>query len=68
MLVAADTYRPAAVTQLETLGKQLNVPVYSEGRQAVPPTIVANALKKAKAESYSAVVLDTAVVWRSMIR
>jgi signal recognition particle subunit SRP54 len=60
LLVAADTYRPAAVTQLETLGKQLNVPVYSEGVKAAPPSIVSNALKKAKAESYSAVVLDTA--------
>jgi signal recognition particle subunit SRP54 len=60
MLVAADTYRPAAVTQLETLGRQLNVPVYSEGVKTAPPIIVANALKKAKAESYSAVVLDTA--------
>jgi signal recognition particle subunit SRP54 len=60
MLVAADTYRPAAVAQLETLGKQLNVPVYSEGVKTTPPVIVANALKKAKAESYSAVVLDTA--------
>jgi signal recognition particle subunit SRP54 len=60
MLVAADTYRPAAVTQLETLGKQLSVPVYSEGVKAAPPSIVTNALKKAKAESYSAVVLDTA--------
>jgi signal recognition particle subunit SRP54 len=60
LLVAADTYRPAAVTQLETLGRQLNVPVYSEGVKAAPPAIVTNALKKAKAESYSAVVLDTA--------
>ncbi len=60
MLVAADTYRPAAVTQLETLGKQLNVPVLSEGVKVAPPDIVTNALKKAKAESYSAVVLDTA--------
>ncbi|CAG0935023.1 Signal recognition particle protein [Thermoflexales bacterium] len=60
MLVAADTYRPAAVTQLETLGKQLTVPVYSEGVKATPPAIVTNALKQAKAESYSAVVLDTA--------
>jgi len=60
LLVAADTYRPAAVAQLETLGKQLTVPVYSEGVKAAPPTIVGNALKKAKAESYSAVVLDTA--------
>ena len=60
LLVAADTYRPAAVTQLETLGEQLNVPVYSEGVKASPPAIVTNALKKAKEQSYSAVVLDTA--------
>src|SRR5512141_1845133 len=60
MLVAADTYRPAAVTQLETLGRQLNVPVYSEGTQAAPPAIVTNAIKKAKEQSYSAVILDTA--------
>ncbi len=60
MLVAADTYRPVAVTQLETLGKQLNVPVYSEGVKTPPPTIVANALRRAKEQSYSAVVLDTA--------
>ena len=60
LLVAADTYRPAAVTQLETLGQQLNVPVHSEGVKTPPPTIAANALRKAKEQSYSAVVLDTA--------
>src|SRR5690606_37281973 len=37
MLVACDVYRPAAITQLQTLGKQLNVPVYSEGTGAKPP-------------------------------
>ena len=31
MLVAADIYRPAAINQLQTVGKQLDVPVYSEG-------------------------------------
>ena len=60
LLVAADIYRPAAVVQLETLGKQLNVPVYSEGVKTAPPAIVTNALQQAKEQSHSAVVLDTA--------
>lgn len=60
LLVAADTYRPAAVTQLEVLGKQLNLPVHSEGVKASPPQICSNGLKLAAERSYSAVVLDTA--------
>ncbi len=60
LLVAADTYRPAAVTQLETLGKQLNVPVHSEGTQVPPPDICRNGLRLAREQSYSVVVLDTA--------
>ncbi|HZY43499.1 MAG TPA: signal recognition particle protein [Anaerolineae bacterium] len=60
LLVAADTYRPAAVTQLETLGKQLNIPVYSQGVEAAPPEICANGLKLAFEQSYSVVILDTA--------
>ncbi len=38
LLVAADVYRPAAIDQLETLGKQLDIPVYSEGADAIPVT------------------------------
>ncbi len=60
LLVAADTYRPAAVTQLETLGKQLNIPVHSEGTQVPPPDICRNALKLAREQTYSVAVLDTA--------
>jgi signal recognition particle subunit SRP54 len=60
LLVAADTYRPAAVTQLETLGTQLNLPVHSEGVNAAPPDICKNALRLAREQTYSAVVLDTA--------
>jgi signal recognition particle subunit SRP54 len=60
LLIAADTYRPAAVTQLETLGQQLNIPVYSEGTQPMPPNICKNGLKLAREQSYSVVVLDTA--------
>lgn len=60
LLVAADTYRPAAVTQLEVLGKQLNVPVHSEGTRTPPPEICRNALKHALDGAYSVVILDTA--------
>jgi len=60
LLVAADTYRPAAVAQLETLGKQLNVPVHSEGTKVSPVDICKNALKFAREQNYSVVVLDTA--------
>ncbi|KAB8140463.1 signal recognition particle protein [Chloroflexia bacterium SDU3-3] len=60
LLVAADIYRPAAITQLESLGKQLNIPVYSEGTQARPAEIAAHALEKAKAEGYNHVIIDTA--------
>lgn len=60
LLVAADTYRPAAITQLEVLGKQLDIPVHSEGNKVAPPTICANALKRARESAYSTVLLDTA--------
>ncbi len=60
LLVAADTYRPAAVTQLEVLGKQLNVPVHSEGTSVSPPEICRNALQHARDGAYTAVILDTA--------
>jgi signal recognition particle subunit SRP54 len=60
MLVAADTYRPAAVTQLEVLGKQLDIPVYSEGTKVSPPEIVRHALQRAREGAYDVVILDTA--------
>jgi signal recognition particle subunit SRP54 len=60
LLVAADTYRPAAVTQLEVLGKQLDVPVYSEGVKEPPPEIVSRALRRAREGAYDVVILDTA--------
>jgi len=60
LLVAADTYRPAAITQLEVLGKQLDVPVHSEGNKVPPPKICANAVKRARESAYSVVLLDTA--------
>jgi signal recognition particle subunit SRP54 len=60
LLVACDVYRPAAITQLETLGKQLNIPVYSEGTDAKPPDIARNALAYAKQELFQVVIIDTA--------
>jgi signal recognition particle subunit SRP54 len=60
LLVAADTYRPAAITQLEVLGKQLDIQVHSEGNKVPPPQICANALKRARESAYSVVLLDTA--------
>lgn len=60
LMVAADTYRPAAVTQLEVLGRQLDIPVHSEGTKIPPPQICANAVKHARDGAYSVVLLDTA--------
>jgi signal recognition particle subunit SRP54 len=60
LLVAADTYRPAAVTQLEVLGKQIDIPVHSEGTKVAPPEIVSHALRRAREGAYDVVILDTA--------
>jgi signal recognition particle subunit SRP54 len=59
LLVAADTRRPAAITQLEVLGRQLDIPVHSEGDKVAPPRICANAVRRARDKGYSAVLLDT---------
>ncbi len=60
LLVGCDVYRPAALTQLESLGKQLNIPVYSEGTEAKPPEIARNALALAQKELFNVVIIDTA--------
>ncbi|MCZ7568361.1 MAG: signal recognition particle protein [Ardenticatenaceae bacterium] len=60
VMVAADTYRPAAVTQLEVLGKQLNIPVHSEGVQPPPPAIAERGVQKAKFGANNVVIVDTA--------
>ncbi|WP_208589158.1 signal recognition particle protein [Gracilibacillus suaedae] len=60
LLVAADVYRPAAIDQLETLGKQLNMPVYSEGTDANPVDIAKKAMERAKEEHLDYVIIDTA--------
>jgi signal recognition particle subunit SRP54 len=59
MLVAADLQRPAAIEQLETLGRRIGVPVHTE-RGGKPARLVKAALKRAIDESRDVVIVDTA--------
>jgi signal recognition particle subunit SRP54 len=60
LLVAADNRRPAAIEQLVTLGKQLDIPVYNQGTNVPSKDICAHALAKAKSLAVTWVVVDTA--------
>ncbi|EED94755.1 signal recognition particle 54 kDA subunit [Thalassiosira pseudonana CCMP1335] len=60
LLVAADVYRPAAIEQLQILGKQIGVEVFSMGVDADPADIAKEAVEKAKREGFDTVVVDTA--------
>ncbi len=60
LMVAGDTYRPAAITQLEVLGRQLDIPVYSERGKAAPPAICAHGVDDARSRGADIVLLDTA--------
>lgn len=60
MLVAADVQRPAAIDQLETLGKQLNIPVYSDRNSKNPVEIAKAAMAEAASKLYDIVIIDTA--------
>ncbi len=60
LLVACDVYRPAAIKQLETLGKQIQVPVHSEGTQVSPVMIARNGIAEARKNGHGVVILDTA--------
>lgn len=59
LLVAADVQRPAAIEQLQSLGKQLNIPVYTE-RGATPPKICQGSLQFARENNLDCIILDTA--------
>ncbi len=59
LLVACDIYRPAAIQQLETVGKQLNIPVFTEGKIEVNK-IVKDALEYALENGNDYVIIDTA--------
>ncbi len=60
LLVAADLQRPAAVDQLVTLGRQLDVPVYTEPTTARPPDLCRRALEQARKAGHDTVLIDTA--------
>ena len=61
MIAACDLQRPAAVEQLVTLGKQINVPVYNEDvRKSTPLKVAKNALDRAKRDGTRWLILDTA--------
>jgi signal recognition particle subunit SRP54 len=58
LLVAADLWRPAAVDQLVTLGQEIDVPVVSEGKDAVK--VAKSGVKHAQREGFDVVIVDTA--------
>jgi signal recognition particle subunit SRP54 len=60
IMVVADMYRPAAINQLKTLGKQISIPVYAEPMGANPVNICMHALDFAREQAASVVILDTA--------
>ena len=59
LLVACDIYRPAAIEQLETIGKSLGIEVFTEGKEN-PVKIVADALNYAKENKKDYIIIDTA--------
>ncbi|MEE9249152.1 MAG: signal recognition particle protein, partial [Dehalococcoidia bacterium] len=60
LMVAADLQRPAAVKQLETLGKQLNIPVYSEDVSSKPVDVSSRGVKQAREQQVDWAIVDTA--------
>lgn len=60
LLVAADIYRPAAINQLVTIGKQLEIDTFQMGIFTKPPVIAKKALEYAKANGHNVVIIDTA--------
>lgn len=60
LLVAGDVYRPAAIEQLQILGNQIGVPVYTEEGNKNPVQIAENAIKYARANNFNVVIVDTA--------
>jgi signal recognition particle subunit SRP54 len=60
LLVATDVYRPAAIDQLITLGRQIDVPVFELGTEVNPVEIARQGVEKAKADGINTVIIDTA--------
>jgi signal recognition particle subunit SRP54 len=59
-LVACDTYRPAAIDQLQQIGREIGVPVYAEGTEPPPEEIAERGIKAARDGGYDFVIVDTA--------
>ena len=59
MFIACDIYRPAAIDQLKSIGKQLGIEVYEEGKKD-PVEIAKNGIKYAKEKGYDYILIDTA--------
>ena len=60
LLAACDTFRPAAIEQLKTLGTQVGVEVYSEDGEKDPVKVAKNAIQHARQQGISVVIVDTA--------
>jgi signal recognition particle subunit SRP54 len=60
LLVAGDVYRPAAINQLQVLGEQIGVPVYTEEGIQDPVKLAKDGIKEAKKNGYDLVIVDTA--------
>ena len=60
LMIAADVYRPAAITQLKTLGKQIDVPVFSIDNETDVQKVVGDGINFAKENGFSPVLIDTA--------
>ncbi|MDA8233227.1 MAG: signal recognition particle protein [Clostridia bacterium] len=60
LLVAGDIYRPAAIKQLEVLGRQLDIPVFAMGDKQSPVDIAKGALESAQSKGLDLVIIDTA--------
>ncbi len=59
-MIAADTYRPAAIDQLLALGRQVDIPVHAEGASSRPPDIAMNGVQAAARANASLAIIDTA--------
>src|SRR4028119_1290844 len=59
-LVACDTYRPAAIEQLQQIGREISVPVYTEGTGPKPEEIAERGIREARDGGYDFVIVDTA--------
>ena len=60
LMVAADIYRPAAIKQLQVLGEQLNLPVFTLGDKQSPVNIAHGAIKQAESLACDTILIDTA--------